>query len=667
MAIETKLLVAAPMLQDYLVDNATGGPMSNGTITLYQDTSRTTLKNWYYQSGSPNNYTYIALPNPLTLSGIGTIADPNGNDTIPFFYPFSETNPNVSQPYYIVVANSNGQQQFVRQNFPFIGQNSVTPGETNVTNKNLIVNNVFWRNIGSLNAQTLANNISLNIAGSATTYYYATLAPSQHDGYIMPDIEYFKNSNGSETTTISFIPFVAPSTGAFPDQVLPQDVTPEFYLNYNCTGAGSETNKYIQVPLALHLKSLSGRRPTTLVLNAMAVTGNPIITVSLFRFLGTGVSSPQPFIPADGTITLTNNWQSYQISLAIPSSQNLSLGSGGDDAFYMLINFPVGVGSTCNINIAKPAFYLSSPANAPTNDFDTYDLVNSVTSSPRTGDVRTSLNSFAPFGWVPMNDGTVGNATSNSTTRANIDTWPVFNLIWNYFKPYNNATTNSIAQMKTSAGSNVGYGATAIADFSANNQLALTKMLGRVMIGTVPVSSFLPDTYSQTFTASNDGGAHILISPDSGNVVPFYKGQPIVFSNTGGALPTNLNSTDVFYISDDRPFIPNAFYVSTSYSNALNSIYVAFVDAGSGTNTFITSLQGTYLGEYAHTQLVAELAAHTHTPTTGGASFIVSTGGALDFVGGGHAVGNATTGTTGSSTPFNIVQPSVSMNIFMKL
>ena len=36
------------MLQDFLIDK-TGVPMAGGTVTLYQDNSRTTLKNWYYQ------------------------------------------------------------------------------------------------------------------------------------------------------------------------------------------------------------------------------------------------------------------------------------------------------------------------------------------------------------------------------------------------------------------------------------------------------------------------------------------------------------------------------------------------------------------------------------------------------------------------------------------
>ena len=40
MPINTDLLIAAPMLQDYLVDKDTGGPLSNGIVTMYKDNQR---------------------------------------------------------------------------------------------------------------------------------------------------------------------------------------------------------------------------------------------------------------------------------------------------------------------------------------------------------------------------------------------------------------------------------------------------------------------------------------------------------------------------------------------------------------------------------------------------------------------------------------------------
>lgn len=117
MPINQGLLIAAPMLQDSFVDKL-GIPMANGTVTCYHDDSRTTLKNWYYQTGTPGLYTFLPLPNPLTLSAAGTICDINGVDTIPFFYPYLESDQTMIDKYYITIVNQFDTNQITRANFP---------------------------------------------------------------------------------------------------------------------------------------------------------------------------------------------------------------------------------------------------------------------------------------------------------------------------------------------------------------------------------------------------------------------------------------------------------------------------------------------------------------------------------------------------------------------
>lgn len=652
MAIDPSLLIAAPVLQDYLVDKTTGGPLSGGVITLYQDNSRTTLKNWYYQSGSPGAYTYIPLPNPATLSDVGTIEDLNGNDTIPFFYPYSELDNSTKQPYYITVDNSAGQRQFTRQNFPF-NPNTQT-GNVNATNKNLIANNEFWRNIGSLNATTLSNSFTLN----GGTLYYATIAPSQHDGYTdMSDIQFIKNANGA-TDTIAFEKFV----GNFPDQIIPDSITPEFYLSINCSGTGSETVKYVQIPIQLHVDSLSGVVNCSATIAAMAETGTPAITLGLFQFLGTGVTSPAVSILE--TIVLSNSWAKYTVTFTMPTAQSTTLGNGGDDAFYLQIGYPVA--TVFDINVALPSVYLA--LEPPTNDFQTYDEINSIISSPRTGDIRTSLNTFYPYGWVPMSGGTIGDASSNATARANVDTWPLFELLWNAFHAYTSGSTNLLAQMVTSAGSNVAYGSSAIADFTANNAITLTKTMGQVILGTVPVAALLTgqtaNNYTSPFTATSSGGLYLGTT----YAMNFFNGMPFYVSNTGGALPTGLSANTIYYVANFDGV--NHFNVATSFANAMAGTVISYTNAGSGTNTVTSALAGSYEGEYAHTQLIKELAAHNHPGSVmpfqafnagGGATAVVETPGGVS---GNYPLSIA---TQGSSTPFNVTQPGTFYNIFMKL
>ncbi len=465
MAINTALLIAAPILQDYFSDNATDAAMSNGVITCYQDNSRTTLKNWYYQTGTAGNYTYTQLPNPLVLSAAGTITDANGNDTIPFWYPYSEADNTTFQPYYVTVDNSNGQRQFTRQNFPFVSN----PGSTNTflsTLTNLITNNVFWRNAGTV---TLTTTNGLNVR----------LCPSQHDGFIdnMADMIFYKDANGA-TDQVTFTQFT--NSTKFPQ--LTNDGNPEYYMNVTCGNSGSsETTKYIQIPICLHVANLSGFQDASITLWTQNVSGSPNATlkINLFQFLGTGVVSPA----ATTLVTITpsdNNWIRTVFPFPFPTA-TLPPGGPGDDGWFLQIELPLGV--QYNMNIAKPSVYLS--AVVPVNDFQTYEVVSGTIDSPRTGDIRTSINSYSPYGWIPMNDGTIGNASSNATTRANNDAWPLYSLLWSAVTSQSNGTNGGgtgYAQLYSSAGAAIGsVGVSAIADWNANRKIGLTKTLGRIL------------------------------------------------------------------------------------------------------------------------------------------------------------------------------------------
>jgi len=634
-------LVAAPILQDTFVDNATDVAMSNGVITCYKDNSRTTLKNWYYQTGVPGNYTYTTLPNPLTLSAAGTITDANGVDTIPFFYPWSELDQTVFEPYYITVDNSNGQRQFTRQNFPYIPQGS-TPGVLAVpTLDNVIVNNVFWQRDGIYNATF--NTFTIN----ATNILNRVIAPSQHDGFLSSDntdVRFIKNISGG-ADTITFTPFGQGNTP------LTNDITPEFYLNLTCSNTpAGETNKCIQIPLSMHIDTLQNVT-ATFTIWAQNVTGggggSNQLNINLIQFLGTGAAA-NPAIPLQ-TLTLTTAWSQYTVSFTFPTSSGFTLGSGADDCFLLQIQYPLN--TPFNINIAKPSMYLST--TVPTNDFTTYDQVDSVINTPRTGDVRTSINLFYPFGWVPMNDGTIGNASSNATTRASVDTWQLFNLIWNSAQPYDSGSnSNPIAQMYTSGGSATNYGVSAIADFNANNQLALTRMFGKVVTGSVPLSALLA-ACSQAITASNSGGNLLITVPTGGSLFP---GQAVTFTTTG-SLPGNLVANAVYYITN---IFGGTFNVATTYANALSFTVIAWSSAGSNSTVNLQPL-GSSIGEYFHTLTINEMPAHTHTYTT------LQSGASLGA--GNVSIDNATanTGSTGGGFGHNNMQPSTFYNIYMKL
>lgn len=83
-----------------------------------------------------------------------------------------------------------------------------------------------------------------------------------------------------------------------------------------------------------------------------------------------------------------------------------------------------------------------------------------------TGDVKLTLAATAPAGWVMADDGTIGNALSGASTRANDDTENLFTLLW-----------NNVGD--TEAPVSGGRGLSASADFTAGKTIQLTRLLGR--------------------------------------------------------------------------------------------------------------------------------------------------------------------------------------------
>lgn len=87
-------------LQEYFVNKDTGFPLAAGVVEFFSDAAFTVPKDVYQQnqSGSAGNYTYtyVNLGSKLILSSVGTFQDNNGNDIIPFLYPFTGTPPATS-------------------------------------------------------------------------------------------------------------------------------------------------------------------------------------------------------------------------------------------------------------------------------------------------------------------------------------------------------------------------------------------------------------------------------------------------------------------------------------------------------------------------------------------------------------------------------------------
>jgi microcystin-dependent protein len=107
-----------------------------------------------------------------------------------------------------------------------------------------------------------------------------------------------------------------------------------------------------------------------------------------------------------------------------------------------------------------------------------------------TGDVKMTLKTAADDGWVMMNDGSIGDASSSATTRANADTEDLFTLLW-----------NNVSDTYCPVSS--GRGGSAAADFAAHKTLTLPKALGRAMAGAGSGSGLTARSLGETLGEEN--------------------------------------------------------------------------------------------------------------------------------------------------------------------
>ena len=146
-----------------------------------------------------------------------------------------------------------------------------------------------------------------------------------------------------------------------------------------------------------------------------------------------------------------------------------------------------------------------------------------------TGEVVTSFSTTAPAGTVPMLAGTIGSASSGGTTRANADTQPLFELLWN-------GASNALLPIQDAAGGASTRGLSAAADFAANKRMPLPTLAD----GETPVASvssvLFASTVGEQLSHSHTGSA---AATGSNHIHGIWGDINTDSDNTGsGAFPT---------------------------------------------------------------------------------------------------------------------------------
>jgi hypothetical protein len=178
--------IPAFTIEEVILDKDTGAPLSGGIVTFERALQPGVLKPVYQITGTDPDYSYIELPNPMTLSSIGTFEDALGNPVVPYFFPY---NADFEPDYYrMIVESSEDVPQFVRDPVPYIQDGGDVTSSTAYENE--IANPQF--------SEVLFDT-------STPTYVYNVNAASQEVINIAPDWDLIVSSAAAGTVTVNQI------------------------------------------------------------------------------------------------------------------------------------------------------------------------------------------------------------------------------------------------------------------------------------------------------------------------------------------------------------------------------------------------------------------------------------------------------------------------------
>lgn len=309
------LYVLCPSLQDIFLDKDNGQVLADGTVTFYRDVNRTELKPIYKISGSPPNYSFVQLDNPLTLSSIGTYVDNvvNNNQITVYLYPYDEDG-NVDL-YYIRVNNSFGVFQFDKPAWPPSTFEEVNVNSSEV--ENFIPNGQFLNNFNiAFNATNPVNELNelqngINVIAHGGFTIERSLTSISVD-----------NFNFERISSYTPIP-----TGS-----------PRYSLNFTCVSADPSDFKLIGVKFLDVNKFASDIQEYNFYFEVSTDEANFTAQIYLIYYFGSGGSSTK-LVSLD-SINVTNNVTKINIPVLFSTNTGDFVGDNDDDYVQLAIVLP---------------------------------------------------------------------------------------------------------------------------------------------------------------------------------------------------------------------------------------------------------------------------------------------------------------------------------------
>lgn len=305
--IDSQYMIA-PSLQQGFIDKDSGELLAFGVVTFYRDEDHTTLKPIYTISGPPDDPIFTELPNPLTLSAIGTFIDKNnGQDIIPYYKPYDDAG-NIDL-YYITVYNADGVLQFTRDHYPTVidgGENTVILAE------NLIPNGQFL--------------MHLDLPDGGLIPDADHIVPIAYGGW-----KFEQDANSSSVNYVNFIRYDAPSNT--PDQ------NPRYSCEVKCTVFNPADSQKQIYCLIENVNFMQGQ-DLTFQFTAYSQDGNNhSVNFIIRKTYGAGGSADTEENIA--TVVVTPQIQNFTINFTMSSNNGKVIGPNNDDVIAITLQSPL--------------------------------------------------------------------------------------------------------------------------------------------------------------------------------------------------------------------------------------------------------------------------------------------------------------------------------------
>lgn len=325
MALDPTYVLGTP-LEEIFLSKDTGLPLAGGFIYFYEDDSRITAKPVFELTGAPPNYTYTALPNPITLSSIGTPQNGSGENVAIYYHPYDASG-NI-QLYYVVVKDSNGVEQFTREAWPSNVVDSLNPTNDVLPPQNQLSNSQF--------SQVFINP-------TLTTTFTPTTNNQEFN--LAPDWTLVASGDGSQNIQIKQLPIPPQSNNIPTNPPYMLEITvgsnpgisscylrQRFNSNAGLWSSTASDDVYLSTAMVIWNKGSSGTSEVKMLYaqsNGTYVIGNAI---EIFDKVTTAGSIALYTDSSDSPIPLSDNTDSgssgyTDILIQLPASSHLAISS----------------------------------------------------------------------------------------------------------------------------------------------------------------------------------------------------------------------------------------------------------------------------------------------------------------------------------------------------